>query len=119
MNGSRSISMRKGYLLTALAAAVLLAASSGTAYAQGIGFVGTSQTMTEGASPDPKTAAPIMIDINVTGLTAPGDGVPGNLEDRPRSSHDRARRRRLCTPGKRRATVQQPADLVGQQEFSH
>ena len=34
MNGSRSISMRKGYLLTALAAAVLLAASSGTAYAQ-------------------------------------------------------------------------------------
>ena len=38
MNGVRSISMRKGYLLTALAAAVLLAASSGTAYAQSIGF---------------------------------------------------------------------------------
>ena len=34
MNGVRSISMRKGYLLTALAAAVLLAASSGTAFAQ-------------------------------------------------------------------------------------
>ena len=34
MNGVRSIFMRKGYLLTALAAAVLLAASSGTAYAQ-------------------------------------------------------------------------------------
>ena len=34
MNGSRSTYMRKGYLLTALAAAVLLAASSGTAYAQ-------------------------------------------------------------------------------------
>ena len=34
MNGSRSIYMRKGYLLTALAAAVLLAASSGTALAQ-------------------------------------------------------------------------------------
>ena len=32
MNGVRSIYMRKGYLLTALAAAVLLAASSGTAY---------------------------------------------------------------------------------------
>ena len=31
MNGVRSISMRKGYLLTALAAAVLLAASSGRA----------------------------------------------------------------------------------------
>ena len=40
MNGVRSISMRKGYLLTALAAAVLLAASSGTAYAQSIGFSG-------------------------------------------------------------------------------
>ena len=36
MNGVRSISMRKGYLLTALAAAVLLAASSGTAQAQGM-----------------------------------------------------------------------------------
>ena len=34
MNGVRSIFMRKGYLLTALAAAVLLAASSGTAWAQ-------------------------------------------------------------------------------------
>ena len=34
MNGSRSILMRKGYLLTALTAAVLLAASSGTAWAQ-------------------------------------------------------------------------------------
>ena len=34
MNGVRSIYRRKGYLLTALAAAVLLAASSGTAYAQ-------------------------------------------------------------------------------------
>ena len=34
MNGVRSTYMRKGYLLIALAAAVLLAASSGTAYAQ-------------------------------------------------------------------------------------
>ena len=34
MNGVRSTFMRKGYLLTALAAAVLLAASSGTAWAQ-------------------------------------------------------------------------------------
>ena len=32
MNGVRSTYKRKGYLLTALAAAVLLAASSGTAY---------------------------------------------------------------------------------------
>ena len=34
MNGVRTIFRRKGYLLTALAAAVLLAASSGTAWAQ-------------------------------------------------------------------------------------
>ena len=52
MNGVRSISMRKGYLLTALAAAVLLAASSGTAYAQSVGFTGSSsRTMTEGCIP--------------------------------------------------------------------
>ena len=36
MNGVRSIFRRKGYLLTALAAAVLLAASSGTAWAQNV-----------------------------------------------------------------------------------
>ena len=34
MNGARTTYMRKGYLLTALTAAVLLAASSGTAWAQ-------------------------------------------------------------------------------------
>ena len=34
MNGARTIFRRKGYLFTALAAAVLLAASSGTAWAQ-------------------------------------------------------------------------------------
>ena len=34
MNGARSTFMRKGYWLTALAAAVLLAASPGTALAQ-------------------------------------------------------------------------------------
>ena len=40
MNGVRSTYMRKGYLLTALAAAVLLAASSGTALAQSVGLSG-------------------------------------------------------------------------------
>ena len=43
MNGVRSIFRRKGYLLTALAAAVLLAASSGTAYAQ-VSLSGSSVT---------------------------------------------------------------------------
>ena len=80
MNGARSIFMHKGYWLTALAAAVLLAASPGTASAQSIGFVGTSSTMMEGASADAKTPAPITIDINVSGLTAPSDGNAGDLE---------------------------------------
>ena len=73
MNGVRSISMRKGYLLTALAAAVLLAASSGTAYAQSIGFSGSSATIMEGASPATTTPAPITVTINISGLTLEGD----------------------------------------------
>ena len=48
MNGVRSIFRRKGYLLTALAAAVLLAASSGTAWAQTLtGFSVSSVTVDE------------------------------------------------------------------------
>ena len=75
MNGVRSTYMRKGYLLTALAAAVLLAASSGTAYAQSIGFVGTSATVGEGASPAAHTADPITVEIDVSGLTLSGRGA--------------------------------------------
>ena len=73
MNGARTIFRRKGYLLTALAAAVLLAASSGTAYAQSIGFSGSSNSMMEGASPDEMTPAPIVVEINISGLTLEGD----------------------------------------------
>ena len=79
MNGVRSIFMRKGYLLTALAAAVLLAASSGTAYAQSIGFSGTSNSIMEGATPGEKTPAPIVVTINISGLTLEGDDA--NRED--------------------------------------
>ena len=54
MNGARSNFMRKGYLLTALAAAVLLAASSGTALAQnttGVTITGPSMnTVNEGGT---------------------------------------------------------------------
>ena len=75
MNGARSTFMRKGYLLTALAAAVLLAASSGTAYAQSIGFSGSSNSIMEGASPDKDTPAPIVIEINISGLTLEGDNA--------------------------------------------
>ena len=72
MNGVRSTYMRKGYLLTALAAAVLLAASSGTALAQSVGFVGTSATVGEGASAAANTADPITVEIDVSGLTLSG-----------------------------------------------
>ena len=75
MNGVRSTYMRKGYLLTALAAAVLLAASSGTAYAQRvtIGFVDTSGEISEKASLDANSPeAPQMITVRVRGLL-PGD----------------------------------------------
>ena len=54
MNGARSTYMRRGWLLTALAAAVLLAASSGTALAQnttGITITGPSNnTVNEGGT---------------------------------------------------------------------
>ena len=80
MNGAKSTFMRMGYWLTALAAAVLLAASPGTALAQSVGFVGSSSTMMEGASPDAMTPAPITVDINVSGLTAPSDGEDGDLD---------------------------------------
>ena len=82
MNGVRSISMRKGYLLTALAAAVLLAASSGTAYAQSVGFSSASLTVTEGASTADDTPSPQFVDIVIGGLTSPSEGPPavaGNL----------------------------------------
>ena len=73
MNGSRSTYMRKGYLLTALAAAVLLAASSGTAYAQrvSIGFVDTSGEISEKAYLDVNSLEdPQMITLRVSGLLA-------------------------------------------------
>ena len=74
MNGARSIFMRTGYWLTALAAIVLLAASPGTASAQSVGFVGSSsRTMEEGASPAMTTAAPIEVEFRISGLVLEGD----------------------------------------------
>ena len=64
--------MRKGYLLTALAAAVLLAASSGTAYAQSIGFQRDFEaaSLMERRAPGMGTSNPITILplSNVSGL---------------------------------------------------
>ena len=82
MNGARTTFTRRGYLLTALAAAVLLAASPGIASAQSVGFSTPAVTVTEGASSGSATPAPQFVDINISGLTAPGPmGTPaGNLE---------------------------------------
>ena len=63
--------MRKGYLLTALAAAVLLAASSGTAYAQSVGFTASSGSVAEAASLESGALeGPLTITIRASGLPA-------------------------------------------------
>ena len=71
MNGARSIFMRKGYWLTALAAIVLLAASPGTASAQ--------VTVTGPATRWPRAAPPRMT-VAVKGFSYPptGDGRPAS-----------------------------------------
>ena len=73
MNGARSTYMRKGYLLTALAAAVLLAASSGTAYAQSVGFVGSSGTVAENATDVSTTPDLLEVRVRISGVPAGGD----------------------------------------------
>ena len=77
MNGVRSTFMRRGYLLTALAAAVLLAASSGTALAQGpsISFGSSSGTLAENASVAPTTPAPLMLEVRRGGDLENSQGV--------------------------------------------
>ena len=78
MNGVRSTFMRRGYLLTALSALLLLAASAGTASAQGVGFVGTSGSVDEDASASAMTPALLRITVSVNGV--PG-GPTGNDPD--------------------------------------
>ena len=121
MNGARSTFMRKGFLLTALAAAVLLAASSGTAYAQSIGFRRDEfHSMDGGRIPrHDKTPNPIMIDINVSGLTSPSEGVVGDLRRLALVPLTLDAHRRRCLPWAigARSGDNQP-DLAGFREFS-
>ena len=84
MNGVRSIFRRKGYLLTALTAAVLLAASSGTAWAQSVGFDKTSGSVMETAFIESATPSsehpPFELKVRVSGLPPVGDsGRPTSL----------------------------------------
>ncbi len=69
MNGARTTFMRRGYLLTALAAAVLLAASPGIASAQSIGFTESSGSVAEAASHESGALeGPTRITIRATGV---------------------------------------------------
>ena len=72
MNGARTTFMRRGYLLTALAAAVLLAASPGSASAQiSIGFTESGGSIREDAPLNADALkAPQMITVRVDGITA-------------------------------------------------
>ena len=68
MNVSRSTSVRRGYLLTALALAALLVASSGTAWAQttttaSSRFATSSGTLDEGATTSVDTPRPLTVTI--------------------------------------------------------
>ena len=82
MNVARSTLVRRGHLLTALAVAVLLAASSGTAWAQTISFRTSRATVAEGASTNTATPAPLTVTITRSGnfdqlgATAADDPTP-------------------------------------------
>ncbi len=84
MNVARSTFVRRGYLLTALAAAVLLGASSGTAWAQttaplrvGLGMRASSSTLEEGASMAASTPDRVTVTITRSGAdTFDDDGDP-------------------------------------------
>ena len=88
MNGVRSIFRRKGYLLTALAAAVLLAASSGTAWAQTLtGFDKSTVTVTEPTAAEVTATTSPSVEVTVTKsgtaaeLTATYGEITLNLPD--------------------------------------
>ncbi len=69
MNGARTTFMRRGYLLTALAAVVLLAASPGTASAQVA--VDAPATVNEGE----RLTIDVMVDVTIPAGTAAGGTV--------------------------------------------
>ena len=80
MNVAISTFARQGYLLTALAVAVLVFASSGTAWAQTISIRASSSTLQESASTDPATPDPVTVTITRSGT----DTVAGENPGEPR-----------------------------------
>ena len=81
MNVARSTFVRRGYLLTALAVAVLLVSFSGTAFAQTIGFSTSRGTLQEGASTANDTEDPLKVTITRSGNFDADDGEREDPED--------------------------------------
>ena len=77
MNGVRSTFMRRGYLLTALSALLLLAASAGTASAQSVSFSATTGVVPEGVTVD--TAQAQRFRVKITRSPAPAAPNSDNL----------------------------------------
>ena len=86
MNGVRSTFMRRGYLLTALSALLLLAASSGTAWAQvepgSVRFTETTGAVSEGASAVHPTKRPLMVTLERTLKKVNGRDSDSAADDR-------------------------------------
>ena len=86
MNGVRSTLMRRGYLLTALSALLLLAASSGTAWAQvepgSVRFTETTGAVSEGASAVHPTKRPLMVTLERTLKKVNGRDSDSAADDR-------------------------------------
>ena len=81
MNVTRSTLLRKGYVLTALTVAALLAGSAGSAWAQTIGFSTSRGTLQEGATTATSTEDPLKVTITRTGDFNQDDGISGNNND--------------------------------------
>ena len=82
MNVERATLVRRGYLLTALALAVLLAASSGTAWAQSLRFNASRVSVEEGASTT-DTAAPTPVTVTISRSAGGFDGPDTNNDGTP------------------------------------
>ena len=80
MNVERATLVRRGYLLTALALAVLLAASSGTAWAQSLRFNTSRATVEEGANAA-DNAAPTPVRVTISRSAGGFDGPDGDDAD--------------------------------------
>ena len=74
MNVTRSTLMRRGYLVTALTVAALLAGSAGSAWAQTIGFSTSRGTLQEGATIAANTEDPLTVFITRSGDFDADDG---------------------------------------------